>query len=190
MQGPVTLACRIRRRQRRDERRAASTKRAPWGERRSGRRGNRGRARRAPARRREGRAPQPPPLAAFELWEVSRGRPGRASARRYDLPLFANAKVKAPGPRVVLSAAIKQSWAAPRGTKGPKARGASRGRHIEPAGRAPPARASCARGRAYRDFRAPPKALVPGNSTSKRKAPQKGRRRWWEGSASVGFPPP
>ena len=94
------------------------------------------------------------------------------------------------GPELFLSAAIKQSWAAPRGTKGPKARGASRGRHIEPAGRATPARASCARGRAYRDFRAPPKALVPGNSTSKRKAPQKGRRRWWEGSVSVGFPPP
>ena len=39
------------------------------------------------------------------LCEVSRGRPGRAAARRYDLPLIANAKEEAPGPRVVLSAA-------------------------------------------------------------------------------------
>ena len=39
------------------------------------------------------------------LCEVSRGRPGRAAVRRYDLPLFANAKEQAPGPRVVLSAA-------------------------------------------------------------------------------------
>lgn len=187
----MTLACRIRRRQRRDERRAASTERAPWGERRSGRRGHRGRARRAPARRREARAPKPPPPAA--LAGCARFRGGVPGGRRRGATICRSSRMrrrKRRGPELFLSAAIKQSWAAPRGTKGPKARGASRGRHIEPAGRAPPARASCARGRAYRDFRAPPKALVPGNSTSKRKAPQKGRRRWWEGSVSVGFPPP
>ena len=138
----MTLACRIRRRQRRDERRAASTERAPWGERRSGPRGHRGRARRAPARRREGRAPQPPPLAPASCAGFRGGVPG---GRRRGATICRSSRMrryKRRGPELFLSAAIKQSWAAQRGTQGPKARGASRGRHNEPAGRAVRADAS------------------------------------------------
>ena len=170
MQGPCAPVPRIRRRQRRDERRAASTERAPRGERRSGPRGHRGRARRAPARRREGRAPQPPPLAPASCAGFRGGVPG---GRRRGATICRSSRMrryKRRGPELFLSAAIKQSWVAPRGTQGPARAEASA--HIEPAGRAPPARASCAREREFRGFRAPPKVLVPGNSAQNEKRPE------------------
>lgn len=54
------------------------------------------------------------------LWEVSRGRPGRASARRYNLPLFANAKEEAPGPRVVFERSDKTILGGAKGHAGPE----------------------------------------------------------------------
>ena len=171
MQGPCAPVPRIRRRQRRDERRAASTERAPWGERRSGRRGHRGRARRAPARRRERkRAPQPPPLAQASCAGFRGGVPGGLRRGATICRSSRMRRYKRRGPELFLSAAIKQSWVAPRGTQGPARAEASA--HIEPAGRAPPARASCARERELRGFRAPPKVLVPGNSAQNEKRPE------------------
>ena len=137
------------------------------------------------------------------LCEVSRGRPGRAAARRYDLPLFANAKVKAPGPRVVLSAAKNNLGRRQGARRARKPEALGRGRQIEPAGRAVRAGASARAAEGVRGTRQverrPPRVECfrglrrgwPRKSgvlpSLRRTARAAGR---WEGSASVGFPPP
>ena len=112
---------------------------SPQGERRSGGRGDRGRARRAPARRRERkRAPQTPPPAHARVVAVFAWASERARKRRYNRPLFANAKEKAPGPRAVFERSEETVLGGAKGLQGPKPARFSFGLHTEPAGRGRP----------------------------------------------------